>query len=192
MAYAAPAASGQTPERRALVTVHDLGAGWSVESPAPGRAPSLTCSAFAPRLPGVRRLGAAASPTFALSGHGTYLSQVAYRYGNASQAALVWRRVVTPRLLACVAAALRNSSGAGTSFTVTGRRVVALRGAATRVERLRVRGTATASGQTLPVYVDELVLARGAIISVLDVATFDAPAADALERRIVAAAARRA
>jgi hypothetical protein len=189
VAFAAPRANVRAPEQRALLTVHDLGSGWSVDSPPPRPTPPLTCRAFAPRLAGVRQLGAAASPTYARRGADIWLSQVAYRYGSASQAGVVWRRVVTPRLLACVVASLR---GGGASFGVTSRRVLGLRGVATRVERLRVSGTARAYGQTLPFTVDEVVLARGAIVSVLDFATFDAPAPDALERRVVALAARHA
>jgi hypothetical protein len=52
------------------------------------------------------------------------------------------------------------------------------------VARYRVGGNATGAGQTIPVYLDELVLGRAAMITVLDVASFDAPPSDGLERHL--------
>jgi hypothetical protein len=56
------------------------------------------------------------------------------------------------------------------------------------VARYRVAGNATAGGQTMPVYLDELVLGRAAMITALDVASFDAPPSDGLERHLAALA----
>ncbi|MEA2157643.1 MAG: hypothetical protein QOD66_23 [Solirubrobacteraceae bacterium] len=170
--------------RLALLRKADLGRGWSVAAAAPARAPGLTCRGFSPRLPGVHLRAAVASPTFQQSAQGPFLSQAAYLYGSGIQQRVAWRRIVTPRLLRCAAAALATGSGGGASFTVTSRRVSSLRRPKGAVARYRVGGNATGAGQTMPVYLDELVLGRAALITVLDVSSFDAPPSDALERHL--------
>jgi hypothetical protein len=174
--------------RQALVRRADLGRGWSTEAAAPARAPNLTCQAFSPRLPGVHRRAAVASPTFQQSAQGPFLSQAAYLYGSRTQEQVAWRRIVTPRLLRCVVSALASGSGGGASFTVTSRHVSSLRRPAGSVARYRVGGNATSAGQTMPVFLDELVLRRAAMITVLDVSSFDAPPSDGLERHLAALA----
>jgi hypothetical protein len=194
LAPAAPAlAAARLPSasatgRQALLRRADLGRGWSTEAAAPARAPSLTCRAFSPRLPGVHLRAAVASPTFQQTTQGPFVSQAAYVYGSAAREQMAWRRIVTPRLLRCAVAALATGSGGGASFTVTSRQVSSVRRPAGAVARYRVRGTATASGQTMPVFLDELVLRRAAIITVVDVSSFNAPPSDALERHLAALA----
>jgi hypothetical protein len=194
---AAPAPASQSPSmvaRHALLRRLDLGRAWSLQAPAPRRAPKLTCRGFSPRLPGVRAPAAAASATFERGPQGPFVSQTAYVYASAAQQRVVWRRVVTSRLLRCVAAALRAGSGGGTTFTLTSRRVMPLHGVAgtaPKVSRYRVGGSASSGGQTLPVYLDELVLGRGAAITTLDVTSFTDPPADSLERRLVRLASPR-
>jgi hypothetical protein len=185
---AAPHVSSSETARQALLRRGDLGRGWSTEAPAPARAPDLTCRAFSPRLPGVHRLAAVASPTFQRSAQGPFLSQAAYLYGSGAQEQVAWRRGVTPRLLRCAVTTLASGSGSGASFTVTSRHVSSLRRPGGVVARYRVGGNVTGSGQTMPVYLDELVLGRAALITVLDVSSFDAPPSDALERHLAALA----
>jgi hypothetical protein len=170
--------------RLALLRRTDLGRGWSIQAAAPARAPSLTCPTFSPRLPGVRLRASVASPTFQQSAQGPFLSQAAYLYGSRTQQQATWRRVVTPRLLRCAVSALATGSGSGAHFTVTSRHVSSLRRAGGAVARYRVGGSVTGSGQTMPVYLDELVLRRSAVITVLDVSSFDARPGDALERHL--------
>jgi hypothetical protein len=127
---------------------------------------------------------------------GPFLSQTAYAYLTVAQAGVVWRRVVTSRLLRCAAAALRAGSGGGTTFTVSSRKVVPLQGlartpAGVTVARYRIGGSASAAGQTLPVYLDELVVSRGPLITAIDVTSFSDPPADKLERRILRRAVSR-
>ena len=191
---AAPAPAFQSPSivaRHALLRRPDLGRAWSLQAPAPRRAPKLTCHGFSPRLPGVRAPGAAASATFERGPHGPFVSQTAYVYASAAQQRVVWRRVVTSRLLRCVAAALRAGSGGGTAFTLTSRKVVSLHGTGGLVTRYRVSGSATNAGQTLPVFLDELVLGQRELITALDVSSFAQPPADSLERRLVRLASAR-
>jgi hypothetical protein len=176
--------SASATARQALLRRTDLGRGWSIEAAAPARAPGLTCRGFSPRLPGVRSRASVASPTFQQSLQGPFLSQVAYLYGSATQEQVAWRRIVTPRLMRCAVAALASGSGSGAHFTVTSRHISSLRRAGGAVARYRVGGSVTGSGQTNPVYLDELVLHRAALITVLDVSSFDAPPTDAVERRL--------
>jgi hypothetical protein len=194
---AAPAPASGSPSmvaRHALLRRSDLGHAWSLQAPAPRRAPKLTCHGFSPRLVGVSAPGAAASPTFERGPQGPFVSQTAYVYATAAQQRVVWRHVVASRLLRCVAAALRAGSSGGTTFTVTSRKVLPPRGLAgpgLKVSRYRVSGSASSGGQTLPVYLDELVLGKGAAITTIDVTSFTDPPDDRVERRLVRLASAR-
>jgi hypothetical protein len=191
----APASTPQqraiSPPRAALLRRADLGRQWSLQAAAPKHAPPLTCHGFSPRLPGVSAPAAVASPTFARGLDGPFVSQTAYRYATAAQQHVVWRRVVVKRLLHCVAAALTAGGSGGARFTVASRKVLPLRGAGASVTRYRVGGSATSAGQTLPVFLDELVLGQRGLITALDVSTLMQPPADSLERRLVRLASAR-
>jgi hypothetical protein len=172
--------------RRAVLTRAALGHGWTVEAPAPRHAPTLTCRAFAPRPPGVRVRASVGSPTFQAGLQGPFLSQSVYLYGSATQERTVWRQVVIARLLRCAAA--RFAAG-GSGYAVTSSHVSALRRSPGNITRYRIAGTVSAGGQTLPAFLDELVLERGSLITVLDISSLDAPPSDSLERRLAGSAA---
>ena len=134
-------AAGTALAREALLVRGDLGGGWSA-SAAPRSVPPLTCPAFSPSLDGVER-GAAASPTFSEGRAGPFVSQASYVYATASQAAVVWRRVVTPELVRCVAASLRGGGNSGVTFAVRSERLLtvpAVRGASTPAYRVAGHG----------------------------------------------------
>lgn len=175
--------------RAELVTRGELGSGWRVQAPPPRRIPPLTCPAFSPRLSGVTEVGTAASPTFAESAAGPFLAQIAYVYASGEQRQTIWRQVVRPRLLTCVAAALRQGSAHGVQFTVTGRRRLRLPRLTGQRAGYRAQGTATGAGQSVPVYLDMLVLGRGASISELSITSFDSPVTAGLEARLARRAA---
>jgi hypothetical protein len=178
---ASSSGSASATARRVLLGRSELGRGWSVEAPAPAHALRLTCRAFSPRLSGVRVRASVASPTLQQSSQGPFLSQAAYLYGAAGQERVVWRHVVISRLLRCAAATF---AAGGTSYAVTSSRVSALHRPGGTVTRYRIAGTVAGGGQTLPAYLDELVLGRGVLITVLDVSSFDAPASDRLESQL--------
>lgn len=171
-----------------LLLTAQLGRPWTVQSPAPARAQRLTCRAFSPHLSGVRVRAPAASPTFEQSAQGPFLSQAVYLYGSAAQQRTVRRSAVVPRLLRCVAA--RFAAG-GSGYAVTSSHVSALRRSGGVITRYRIGGTVSGGGQTLPAFLDEIVLGRGALITVLDVSNLQAPPSDSLERHLAGFAADR-
>ena len=122
LAPVAQAAIAQTPAgakiaREALLGKHQLGSGWSVASPAPADVPALTCPRFRPRTDAKLETGAAASPTFQDGAGGPFVSQTAYAFATSSEEARVWKAVVRPQLLACVAAGLVGGAGAGVAWS---------------------------------------------------------------------------
>jgi hypothetical protein len=183
-------ASGMALARGALLVRGELGAGWTA-SPAPHAVPTLTCTDFSPQLNGVTERGAAVSPTFSASRSGPFVSQAAYVYTTAAQAAAVWQRVVTPGLLRCVADSLRSGGSNGVTLAVTRERLLALPGLAGPHAGYRITGTATSPGQVVDVYVDMLVLARGDTVSEISASSFEQPPARELELRLARAVARR-
>ena len=193
---AAPVSAATAPNagrlaRQVLISRHDLGPGWTVQAAAPSQAAPLTCPVFRPATPGVVRRAAAASPTFAESQSGPFVSQTSYVYGSAAQERIVWTRVVRPALARCFAAALVHGGSSGVSFAVTATHTFALGVHNATVAGYRVEGTASGSGQSMPVVVDSIVLGRGRTISALSLSSFDQAPSRGLESRLAALIARR-
>ncbi len=164
----------------------DLGRGWSETSAAPRKAPSLTCAGFSPS-PRAVEIGRAGSPTWQQSANGPFVSETTYAYASAGQEPSVWAAVVRPKFARCAAQSLIAGSGGGVSFKVTHEQAFGLPGLP-GASRYRVRGTATSSGQSVDVYLDQVVIGRGKVIGVLSVSSFEAPVANRLERRLARSA----
>jgi hypothetical protein len=182
--------AGQARAQGALLRRTQLGAGWSVSSPAPRHVPALTCSAFDPAVSGATEVGAAASATFAQSANGPFAAQVSYAYATPAQQLSVWRAVVRPALGRCFRASILHGSGRGVTFTATGVKRLSLPGVPGRSAEYRVTGVATAPNQSVPVYLDAIIIGGGAGISALSLSTFLQPATPGTELRLARAMAR--
>lgn len=169
----------------------ELGAGWSVSSPAPARVPQISCHALPAALSAVRRT-AAAGATFATASAGPYVQQTVYRWARAATATAVWRLVARPALLSCLARSLVRGGSSGVSFTVTGRHVITAPRLSVGIRAYRVLATATVGGQAFPAYLDELVINTQGSVSEVSVASYEQPPAAAVERRVATAIVRRA
>lgn len=175
VAAVAHTSGGTALARAVLLRRSDLGHGWSVDTPAPGQVPILTCPRFSPGINGAVETGAAASPTFDAGTSGPFVSQTAYAYATSAQEAIVWRAVVRPPLLGCVAESLLSGSGQGVHFAVTSMRGLRLPKLSTPADGYGVSGTATSSGVSIDVYLDVLVLARGQTITAISLSSFQRP-----------------
>jgi hypothetical protein len=169
--------------RAAVLLGADVGHGWSSQ-PAPNKVPPLTCTGFQPILSGVVETGAAASRTFSQTSSDLSVSSVAYVYKTAAQAAEVWHRVVTRRLLTCVADSLVSGSGHGVKFTVDRKQMLSLPSIGGGTRGYRVVGTASSTDQQLGVYLDAIVLERGRMLAVVSYADALVPAPRSLELRL--------
>jgi hypothetical protein len=168
--------------RGALLKRSDLGQGWSSD-PAPTHVPPLTCSQYSPSLAGTVLTGDAESPTFSDGRSGPFTSSESYVYKTAAQASTVWRRVVTAKLLRCVAAGLTGSSH-GVKFTVSRKHLLSLPPIATGRRGYRVVGTATSTDQQVGVYLDQLMLERGRMITAITFGTYIVAPSSSLELRL--------
>lgn len=184
-----PTPAGRALAQHALVERGNLGRGWSQASAAPRKPPSLTCSGFNPPVHAVE-IGRAGSPTWQQSSSGPFVSETTYAYRSAAQELSAWSGVVRPNFVRCAAQALAAGSGRGVRFKVTRKQVLNLLGLA-KSARYRISGTATASGQSVDVYLDQIVIGRGQVIGVLSVSSFEAPVASRLELALARAALRR-
>jgi hypothetical protein len=135
-------------------------------------------------------IGRAGSPTWEQSANGPFVSETTYAYASAGQETSVWDAVVRPKFARCAAQSLIAGSGGGVSFKVTRAHPLGLPGFPSG-SRYRVSGTATSSGQSVDVYLDQIVIGRGKVIAVLSVSSFEAPVANRLELRLARAALRR-
>jgi hypothetical protein len=164
-----------------------LPGGWRIDSPAPHSAGSPTCARFHPRLPAF--LGSAVSPVFAPSSSGPFLAEAIWVYSSAAQARTAWRRVARRGFRHCVAESLTAGSGNGVTFTADRSRMLRSFRMGSNV-RFRVSGIAATSGQTTPVYLDEVLLLRGRSIGVVSLSSFSLPPHRALELRLTRLAAK--
>jgi hypothetical protein len=175
VAQAAPARTlaGAKIAREALLQRRDLGPGWSVASPAPARVPALTCPRFRPRTDTKLQTGAAASPTFQASASGPFVSQTAYAFATSAEESRVWRAVVRPRLLACVAEGLLGGAGAGVAIKISAKGLLAPGKLAVAAAGFSVTGSATSEEVPTDVYLDAVVLGHGRTITEISVSGFD-------------------
>lgn len=184
-------AAGNAAAGALLLRGADFGGGWS-STAAPAPVPPLTCPRLEPRLAGVVERGAAASRTFSPGSGGPFVASAAYEFGSASQATTVWQRLITRRFTLCVAAGLTSAGGRTVSFRVTREHPVAApRVAVARRRAYRVAAMASGSGQTIPVYLDVIVLGGGPAITTLSIASFSEPPPARLERRLAGLVAGR-
>jgi hypothetical protein len=184
-----PTPAGNALARGLLLRRGDFGRGWT-STPAPKRAPGLTCPAFSPALSGVVQTGSAISPTFQAGSTGPFVSQTAYAYASASEEETVWREVARRALLRCVAASLVRSTR-GVHFSVRSKRLLALPSLPVHAMGYRVFGTASIPNQTVNVYLDVVLLGGGTTVTELSISSFLAPVARSFELRLARIAAGR-
>jgi hypothetical protein len=183
--------AGRAAARSALIGRAVFGRGWHVSATAPRSVPPLTCSAFDPHVARATEVGAAASATFAESSNGPFVAQVSYAYTTSAQRRAVWSAVVRPGLGRCLRASLVHGSTRGVTFKATGVRQLSLPGVPSQSTVFRVSGDATATDQSVPVYLDVIIVGRGTGISELSLSTFMEPAGHGLELRLARAISRR-
>jgi hypothetical protein len=73
----------------------------------------------------------------------------------------------------------------------TREQLLPLRGAPAGARLFRVDGRATESGQSTPVYLDVVLIARGRVVVELELSSFESPARASLELRLARTLARR-
>lgn len=177
-------ASGDALARAELLRRTDLGAGWQTISAAPRRTPELTCGSFSPHVGGVVERGAASSATFALDSGGPFVAQASYVYASAAQERALWSRLARLGLGRCLKQSLVRGSGHGITFTATGVKEFSAPKLGVMTRAFRVSGMAATTDQSLPVYLDVVLLGAGRSISALSLSSFDVPPARSLELRL--------
>jgi hypothetical protein len=90
-----------------------------------------------------------------------------------------------------VAASLRHGSGGGIRFATTHQGQLGLPKLGARRSGYRVAGTATTTAQTINVYLDMVVLARGRTLTAISLSSFSEPVTRSLELGIARRAAAR-
>ena len=147
--------------RKALLGDADVGAGWR-SGAVSTRPASLTCPAFDPPLAGVVETGTASRE---LRAGAQGVSQSVWVFRTREEASVLWRRVVGKGLLRCLVAAARSAGGLAVTSLLSGE--LAVPRLAERTRAFRVVVTARVGGQTVRLYVDTLLLARGRAVTEL-------------------------
>jgi hypothetical protein len=112
-------------------------------------------------------------------------------FASAARLETYWRRVITRRLLACVADGLTAGSTMSVRFKVSRERLLAFPRVGDRDCAYRVSGTATTTDQTVNVDLDVIVVAQGSGVSALSLTNFFGPAPQRLELRLARLVAAR-
>jgi hypothetical protein len=182
-------AAGSAAAQHALIASGDLGPGWTAGA-TPAKPDKLTCGET-PSLAGVVETGAAVSPTFRAGASGPFVSQAAFVYGTASQAAALWRHVAGPNVLACLARSVADGGAKGVRFAVLRREPLSRPAAGARSSAFRVIVQAKTKAQKVTAYVDMVLLGRGNAVTALSFASFTEPVDTTLELSLARIVARR-
>jgi len=167
--------------RRLLLVRADLGESWNAGRTKLG---ALTCPTFDPPLKGIVETGAAGAANFTLGTGGPFVTQSAWIYRTAAQATSLWRTVVGKGLQQCLSDSVGSGSTQSVTFTVTGRRRLALPKLGARAAGYRVAAKAETTLQTVTVVYDLVVLGRGRAVTELSFASFSTPVSRTLELRL--------
>jgi hypothetical protein len=191
LAIVALAAAAGTAPHAAVLGRADLGRGWAVSEAAPTRVPGLTCDRFNPDTKAFKISGRAASPTFGNADNTEFVSQSVYAFVDPAAAGGYWRLVVRRKLLGCVAESLVRGSTSDVQFHVKRQQMLAVPKVGDGISAYRVTGTETATLQTLPVYLDLLVVRRGGVVSAVSFSSVEVPVAQRFELRLARRIVRR-
>jgi hypothetical protein len=175
----------------AVLARADLGRGWAVSEAAPTRVPGLTCDRFHPETKPFKISGRAASPTFGNADSTEFVSQSVYAFANPAAAAGYWGRVARRGLLDCVAESLVRGSTSDMRFHVERRQMLSVPKVGDGISAYRVTGTESSPLQTLPVYLDLLVVRRGGAVSAISFSSVEVPVAQRFELRLARRIVRR-
>jgi hypothetical protein len=170
--------------RRALLRATDLGPEWSVTQAAPRKPPALACRAAAPGV-----LALAASPTWAESSTGPFVQGTAYGFADAPAQARAWRGAVGARLGPCLRSEFARGSESGVRLSPQSVGVQRFprepaRGRPAAVLLLRVSGTASTSGESVPAYLDALLIGQGRAIVRIELSSLNEAPEQGLELKL--------
>ena len=175
LAAGAPAvhhtAEGTKGARSSLLSVRDLGKGWTASAPTSQRGVELSCAGHEPSARGIVERGAASSPSFSASQAGPFVQQTTSVYASTAQVNAWWRRAVTPSLVACAAGTIEALRARGVKVTAATQAKLRISTALPHTASYRV--VATANGKKL--YFDLIVLGSGDTISAITISSFVQP-----------------
>ncbi len=183
-------AAGTAAAKHALLRAGDVGKGWS-DGLTPKKVGALTCGSAAKTVAGAIETGSAVSPTFRAGSTGPFVSETTFRYADATGAARFYDHVASSAALSCLAKSVAAGSTKNVTFKVTQSQLLQPPKAGARSAAYRIVGSADSTGQKVRVYVDVVLLLRGAAISELSYSSFLTPMDAALELHVARAAAAR-
>jgi hypothetical protein len=168
--------AGNSAAKSSLITVKDLGKGWTAGSTGtPGL--QLSCSGHRPNAKGIVERGVAGSPSFSSSQVGPFLSQTTSVYGSAKQAATVWKRAVTPGLIACVAQTVEAIRAQGVDVAITSKGNLPLSKVTSMTAGYRVVATLSSPKVKYKrkLYFDVVLVGQGSTLSEITFSSFESP-----------------
>lgn len=183
-------AAGTAKAKRALLRAGDIGKGWT-DGLTPKKVGVLTCGTAAATVAGAVETGSAVSPTFRAGSTGPFVSETTFVYADAAGAAKFFQHVATRAALSCLAHGVAGGSTKNVTFKVTRSQLLPAPKAGASSAAYRVVGSAVSTAQKVRVYVDVVLLLRGAAISELSYSSFLTPMDSTLELRVARAAAAR-
>jgi hypothetical protein len=179
---------GTAAAARAVLAVGDLGAGWAAGKPG-AQDQDVSCGSAPPN--GVVETGKAVSPTFHQSSAGPFVSQVVFVYATAAQAKQVWQQAAGKAALSCLSQSVSSGSTKDIRFTVLHRQTLAPPAAGKRSAAYRVVASAHTTAQTIPAYIDLVLVNQGNAVTEIFYSGFSEPLGRSFEARTARAVARR-
>ena len=165
-------ASGTAAARASLLTLTELGKGWTSKAGATSGI-QVRCTGYQPSGKGIVETGVASTPTYAAGTAGPFVVQETSEYATAAQASSYWKRAVTAGLVACARQSLSGLAARGIKLKTVSAGPLAI----TKVEPMtagyRVVATlSSASQKDLKTYLDWIFVGHGTGVTQIVVSSF--------------------
>lgn len=157
--------AGMKAASASLLTLKDLGKGWTLQKATSTMGVRLSCNGFQTSARGIVEVGSAESPTFSGGSTGPFVVQETSVYASEQQANTWWQRGVKPGLIACVAQSLDPIAAKGIKVTVTSQGPLKMASAGDRLAAYRVVATLSTKAGKRKTYFDVVLVQSGRAIS---------------------------
>ena len=165
-------ASGTAAAQASLLTLADLGKGWTSKAGTTSGI-QVRCSGYQPSGKGIVETGVASTPTYAASTAGPFVVQETSEYATAAQASAYWKKAVTAGLVACAKQSLSGLASQGIKLKVVSAGPLAIAKVEPMTAGYRVVATlSSATQKNLKTYLDWIFVGHGAGVTQIVVSSF--------------------
>jgi hypothetical protein len=174
-----------------LLTLKDLGRGWTAQKATSSTGIRLSCNGFPVSGAGVVEIGSAESPSFKGGTTGPFVLQQTSVYETTKDANTWWNRGVKPGLITCVAQSLAPLAAQGIKVTITSQGKLPMASVGDRLAAYRVVATLSTTNGKRKTYFDVVLVQSGRTITEVSYSSLVKPVPANFEHAVALIFARR-